>query len=155
MSVSVMIVVETILTLSKSSLITTGINQDPIPLWTFTPNIWSTPVIATSSKAEIVSGDSTCCSPYSPPFASIPYNLATDSAVPDPWLDPQGMRLFSGLFISSVTCYNTQLQWLTDISEYLHFHCESLNEPLHVRCGSYLHEQVDLSHTHIRTIWAG
>ena len=32
------------------------------------------------------------------------------------------------------------------------FHCESLNEPLHLRCGSYLHEQIDLSHTHIRTI---
>ena len=35
---------------------------------------------------------------------------------------------------------------------YLHFHCESLNEPLHLRCGSYLHEHIDLSHTHIRTI---
>ena len=38
---------------------------------------------------------------------------------------------------------------------YLHFHCESLNEPVHLRCGSYLHEQVDLSHTHIRAIRAG
>ena len=27
------------------------------------------------------------------------------------------------------------------IEQYLHFHCESLNEPLHLRCGSYLHEQ--------------
>ena len=35
---------------------------------------------------------------------------------------------------------------------YLHFHCESLNEPLHLRCGSYLHEQIDLSHTHLRAI---
>ena len=35
---------------------------------------------------------------------------------------------------------------------YLHFHCESLNEPLHLRCGSYLHEQIDFSHTHIRAI---
>ena len=32
---------------------------------------------------------------------------------------------------------------------YLHFHCESLNEPLHLRCGSYLHEQIDLSHTYV------
>ena len=32
---------------------------------------------------------------------------------------------------------------------YLHLHCESLNEPLHLRCGSYLHEQIDLSPTHI------
>ena len=39
--------------------------------------------------------------------------------------------------------------------KYLHFHCESLNEPLHLRCGSYLHEQIDFSHTHIRAIWAG
>ena len=29
----------------------------------------------------------------------------------------------------------------------LHFHCESLNEPLHLRRGSYFHEQIDLSHT--------
>ena len=28
--------------------------------------------------------------------------------------------------------------------QYLHFHCESVNEPLHLRCGSYLHEQIDL-----------
>ena len=35
---------------------------------------------------------------------------------------------------------------------YLHFQCESLNEPLHLRCGSYIHEQIDLSHTHIRAI---
>ena len=37
---------------------------------------------------------------------------------------------------------------------YLHFHsdCESLNEPLHLRCGSYLHEQIDLSHTNIHAI---
>ena len=35
---------------------------------------------------------------------------------------------------------------------YLHFHCESLNEPLHLRCGSYLHEQIDLSHTLIHAI---
>ena len=41
------------------------------------------------------------------------------------------------------------------ILEYLHFHCESLNEPLHFRYGSYFHEQIDLSHTHIRAIWAG
>ena len=33
------------------------------------------------------------------------------------------------------------------INKYLHFHRESLNEPLHLRCGSYLHEQNDLSHT--------
>ena len=38
------------------------------------------------------------------------------------------------------------------ITYYLHFYCESLNEPLHLRCGSYLHEQIDLSHTHIRAI---
>ena len=40
----------------------------------------------------------------------------------------------------------------TIILIYLHFHCESLNEPLHLRCGSYLHEQIALSHTHIRAI---
>ena len=38
------------------------------------------------------------------------------------------------------------------IFEYLHFHCESLNEPLHFRCGSYLREQIDLSHNHIHAI---
>ena len=38
---------------------------------------------------------------------------------------------------------------------YLHFPCESLNEPLHLRCGSYLHEQSDFSHTLIRAISAG
>ena len=40
----------------------------------------------------------------------------------------------------------------TFIQQYLHFHCESLNEPLHLRCGSYLHDQIDLSHTYIRAI---
>ena len=39
-----------------------------------------------------------------------------------------------------------------EVHLYLHFHCESLNEPLHLRCGSYFHEQIDLSHTHIRAI---
>ena len=39
-----------------------------------------------------------------------------------------------------------------NITQYLHFHCESLNEPLHLRCGSYLHELIDLSHTNIRAI---
>ena len=39
-------------------------------------------------------------------------------------------------------------------NKYLHFNCKSLNEPLHLRCGSYLHEQIDFSHTHIRAIWA-
>ena len=29
------------------------------------------------------------------------------------------------------------------ISEYLHFHCEFLNEPLYLRCCSYLHEWID------------
>ena len=38
---------------------------------------------------------------------------------------------------------------------YLHFQCKSLNEPLHLRCRSYLHEQIDLSHTYIHAIWAG
>ena len=38
---------------------------------------------------------------------------------------------------------------------YLHFHYESLNEPLHLRRRSYLHEQIDLSHTLIRPIWVG
>ena len=47
-----------------------------------------------------------------------------------------------------------RLRW-KDNHVYLHFHCESLNEPLHLRCGSYLHEQMDLSHTHICAIWAG
>ena len=42
-----------------------------------------------------------------------------------------------------------------DKVKYLHFHCESLKEPLHLRRGSYLHEQIRLSHTHIRAIWAG
>ena len=35
---------------------------------------------------------------------------------------------------------------------YLQFYCESLNEPLHLRCGSYLHEQIVLSRIHIRAI---
>ena len=30
---------------------------------------------------------------------------------------------------------------------YLHFHCKSLNELLHLRCHSYLNERNDLSHT--------
>ena len=38
------------------------------------------------------------------------------------------------------------------ITIYLHFHCESLNEPLHLKRGLYLHEQIDLSHTHICAI---
>ena len=38
------------------------------------------------------------------------------------------------------------------ITQDFHFHCESLNVPLHLRCGSYLHEQIDFSHTHIRAI---
>ena len=50
-------------------------------------------------------------------------------------------------FAASINCMYVML--------YLHFHCESLNEPLHLRCGSYLHEQIDLSHTHIRAICAG
>ena len=41
------------------------------------------------------------------------------------------------------------------MKQYLHFHCESLNEPLHLRCGSYLHEQMDLSHTHKHVISVG
>ena len=28
----------------------------------------------------------------------------------------------------------------------------NINEPLHLRCRSYLHEQIDLSHTHIGAI---
>ena len=39
-----------------------------------------------------------------------------------------------------------------NIPIYLHFHCESLNEPLHLRCSSLLHERIDLSHSHLRTI---
>ena len=42
--------------------------------------------------------------------------------------------------------------YFTSIGLYLHFHCESLNEPLYLRYGSYLHEQIDLSHTHTRAI---
>ena len=38
------------------------------------------------------------------------------------------------------------------IQIYLHFHCECLSEPLLVRCGSNLHEQIDLSHIHICAI---
>ena len=30
---------------------------------------------------------------------------------------------------------------------YLHFRCESLNEHVHLRCPSYLHRQIHLSHT--------
>ena len=30
--------------------------------------------------------------------------------------------------------------------------CISMNEFLHLRCPSYLHEQIDLSHAHIRAI---
>ena len=29
-----------------------------------------------------------------------------------------------------------------------------LNEHLHLKCPSYLHEQTDLSHAHIHAIWA-
>ena len=37
---------------------------------------------------------------------------------------------------------------------YLHFRCESLNECVHLRCPSYLHSQIHLSHTHICAIGA-
>ena len=36
--------------------------------------------------------------------------------------------------------------------KYLHFHCKSLNEPLYLRCCSYIHKQINLSHFHIRAI---
>ena len=36
------------------------------------------------------------------------------------------------------------------IAKYLHFHCESLNEPFDLR----LQMRIDLSHAHIRAIWA-
>ena len=36
---------------------------------------------------------------------------------------------------------------------YLHFHCVSLNEPLQLKCPSYLPEQIGLNHAHIHTIW--
>ena len=39
------------------------------------------------------------------------------------------------------------------MESYLHFHRESINESLHLRFRSYLHEQIDLSHAHIRVIW--
>ena len=45
----------------------------------------------------------------------------------------------------------TAILWRS-LYKYLHFHYESLNEPLHLRCGSYIHEQIDLSHTNIRAI---
>ena len=57
--------------------------------------------------------------------------------------------------ISNVKVHLKTRSGNVNILKYLHFHCESLNEPLHLRCGSYLHEQVDLSHTHIRAIWVG
>ena len=47
---------------------------------------------------------------------------------------------------------NSPIKEQNSFKKYLHFHCQSLNEPLHLRCGSYLHEQIDLSHTHIRVI---
>ena len=37
---------------------------------------------------------------------------------------------------------------------FLHFHCDSLIESLHMICPSFLHEQINLSHGHIFTIWA-
>ena len=49
---------------------------------------------------------------------------------------------------------NFTLKILIYIDIYLHFHCESLNEPFHLRC-SYLHEQIYLSHTNIHAILAG
>ena len=52
-------------------------------------------------------------------------------------------------------CMYSLLLLYVVIYKYLHFHCESLNEPLHLRCNLYLHEQIDLSHTHICAIWAG
>ena len=36
----------------------------------------------------------------------------------------------------------------------LHFHWESLNKPLYLRCPSYLHEPIALSHVHICVVWA-
>ena len=35
---------------------------------------------------------------------------------------------------------------------YLHFNCESLNEPLHLRCCSYLHERIYLNHANTRAV---
>ena len=49
------------------------------------------------------------------------------------------------------TISNVDSQWKYNIFIYLHFHCESLNEPLHLRCGSYLHEQITFEpHQHTR-----
>ena len=45
--------------------------------------------------------------------------------------------------------------YTADHPDTLTFHCESLNEPLHLRCSSYLHVQIDLSHTHIHAILGG
>ena len=40
-----------------------------------------------------------------------------------------------------MVCYilKTQKLYVVIMMEYLHLHYESLNEPLHLRCGSYLH----------------
>ena len=38
---------------------------------------------------------------------------------------------------------------LLNMCRYSHFHCESFDEFLHLRCGSYLQKHIDLSHAHI------
>ena len=59
------------------------------------------------------------------------------------------------IFTYSKGAFNESLIFVIIQTLYLHFHCESLNEPLHLKCCSYLHEQIDLSHTHIRAILVG
>ena len=54
-------------------------------------------------------------------------------------------------FVIVVHVFHGQTQFCS-FHLYFHFHCESLNEPLHLRFGSYLHKQIDLSHTHIHVI---
>ena len=78
------------------------------------------------------------------------------------------VRLYKAQAGKNIHCSYTQYMDVTDVRQsfdlYQQTHYvettsniyistgESLNEPLHLRCGSYLHDQIDFSHTHIRAI---
>ena len=60
-------------------------------------------------------------------------------------------------FISTPACSNMlkiDTNWVRQIKlQYLHFQRSLLNEPLHLRCPSYLHEQINLSHSTYAQFW--
>ena len=100
------------------------------------------------------------------------YGKATYIKVNQLWYDSSSQKYqgtwgqvlidFDGIFIllvrfGSSPTFKVSLEMhakspLSGIHTYLHFHCESINDPLHLRCGSYLHEQIDLSHDPICAI---